>query len=120
MEKEKDSSSKTTNLSLIIALIELGFVAESEDKVVGFIVGRQTYLAEYNAQVGEIAMIGINADYRGNGIGAKLINTLNDRFRSMGVNRVRTGINPTDKNLVAFFEKAGFSGEPIVYYNKTL
>ena len=120
MNIEEDSSSKRTNLSLIIGLVELGFIAESEGTLVGFIVGRQTYLAEYDTQVGEIAMIGVKRDYRGKGIGTKLINALNDLFRSRGVNRVRTGINPIDKNLLAFFDKEGFSGERILYYSKTL
>lgn len=120
MNIEEDSSSKRTNLLLVIGLIELGFIAEFEGTIVGFIVGRQTYLAEYDTQVGEIAMIGVNPVYRGQGIGAKLINALNGLFHSKGVNRVRTGINPADKDLLAFFEKEGFSGERIVYYGKTL
>ena len=111
---------KRANLSQVIGLIELGFIAESEGTLVGFIVGRQTYLAEYGTQVGEIAMIGVNPNYRGKGIGTKLINALNDLFRSRGVHRVRIGINSADKDLLAFSEKEGFSGERIVYYSKTL
>lgn len=120
MNIDEDSSSKRTNLLLVIGLIELGFIAEFEGMIVGFIVGRQTYLAEYDTQVGEIAMIGVNHVYRGKGIGTKLINALSDLFRSKGVRRVRTGVNPMDKDLLAFFEKKGFIGEHIVYYGKTL
>ena len=105
MNEEEDSSSMRANLSVVIGLIELGFVAECEGTMCGFIVGRQTYLAEYDTQVGEIAMIGVNPDYRGKGIGTRLMNVLNDLFHSRGVNRVRIGINPTDKNLLTFFDK---------------
>jgi len=120
MNTEEVGSLKRTSLSLIISLIEMGFVAESEGNIVGFIVGRQTYLAEYDTQVGEIAMIGVNPDYRGKGIGTRLINALNEVFRSKSVTRVRTGINPVDKDLLTFFDKEGFAGEPIIYYSKAL
>ena len=120
MNVEKDSSSKRPNLSEVTSLIELSLLAESEGTLVGFIVGRQKYLAEYDIQAGEIAMIGVNRDYRGKGVGTKLINALDDLFRSRGVQSVRVGIDPLDKDLLAFFEKEGFSGERILYYSKTL
>ncbi len=120
MNIEEDSSSKRPNLSEVIGLIELSLLAESEGTLVGFIVGRQTYLAEYDIQAGEIAMIGINRDYRGKGVGTKLINALDDLFRSRDVHSVRVGIDPLDKDLLAFFEKEGFSGERILYYSKIL
>lgn len=116
----EDSAPKRTDILLIISLIELGFIAEIEGMLVGFIVGRETYLAEYDSQVGEIAMIGVNPVYRRKGIGTKLIKALSEVFRSKGVDRVRTGINPMDKDLLAFFEKEGFSGERIVYYDKKI
>jgi GNAT superfamily N-acetyltransferase len=120
MQKEDRDFPQSTNLLLVMGLIELGFVAELEGSLIGFIVGRQTYLTEYNTKVGEIAMIGINPVYRGKGIGKKLINALTELFRSKGINRVRIGINPMDKELMSFFEKEGYSGERIVYYSKAL
>ena len=104
----------------VVKLIDLGFIAISEGKSCGFVVGRQTYLAEYDMQEGEIAMIGVMPGYRGKDVGGKLIDALSDLFRSRGVRRVRIGIDPQDKDLRAFFEHEGFSGQRLIYYSKPL
>ena len=101
-------------------LIDLSSVAESEGTVCGFIVGRQTYIAEDDIQVGEIAMIGVHPDYRGKGISIKLIDSLCDLFRSKNMHLIRVEADPRDKSLVALLEQSGFSDSHLVTYEKRL
>ena len=100
-------------------LIDLGFIAEAEGKMCGFVVGRQAYLAERGIQEGEIVIIGVSPDSRGKGIGAKLVNTICDLFHSRGVSRVRIGVDPLDNDMLAFLGRVGFSGHHLLQYTKT-
>jgi len=101
-------------------LMDLGFVTESEGTLCGFIIGRQMYLAESDIQEGEIAIIAVHPDYWGKGIATKLVDALNDLFRSRGVKRVRIPVDPLDEAMVGFLGRSGFSGDPLVYYSKKL
>ncbi len=116
---EKDDS-KRPNILEVARLIDLGFVAEVKDTIIGFVVGRQTYLAERGIQEGEIVIIGVAPDYRGKGIAAKLVNALCDLFHSRGVYRVRIGLDSRDKDLIDVFERLGFTGQRLLQYTKPL
>ncbi len=117
---EESNSEKRPNILEVAKLVDLGFVAEAKGTMLGFVVGRQTYLAEREIQEGEIAIFGVHPDYRGKGIATKLINALCDLFRSRGVHRVRIEIDPRDEDLIAFVERSGFTGHHLLQYTKTL
>ena len=116
--KEVDPEERP-NILEVAKLIDLGFVAETEGSVCGFVVGRQTYLAEHGIQEGEIAIIGVHPDHRGKGIATKLLNSLGDLFRSRGIQRVRMGVDPLDNDMLAFLERTGFSGQRLLYFTKS-
>jgi ribosomal protein S18 acetylase RimI-like enzyme len=103
----------------VAKLIDLGLIAEVGGKTCGFVVGRQTYLAELDTMEGEIAIIGVHPDYRRKGVAHKLINAICDLFASRGARGVRIGVDPHDTDLTAFFERAGFIGEQVLYLSKT-
>ncbi len=113
-----EGSESKPNILEVAKLIDLGFVAEVDDKVVGFVLGRQTFLAERGIQEGEVAIIAVHPDYQGKGIAGKLIDALSNLFRYRGVHRVRVGIDPRDKNLTAIFNQAGFTGRSLPQYIK--
>ena len=102
----------------VAKLVDFGFVAEVEGTICGFIVGRQTYIAEHEIQEGEIAIIGVESDYRGKGIATKLVDSICGLFRSRGVQQVRAAVDPQDKDLSAFFERRGFRAEQRLHYTK--
>ena len=104
----------------IAKLADLGLVAESGGNVCGFVLGRQTYLAERDIHEGEIAIIGVHPDYQGKGVAAKLVSSICDLLRSRGARRVRIGLDLKDTKMQGFFERAGFSGQELIYYHKTL
>jgi len=119
MDMEKSEFTERPNILEVAKLIDLGFVAEAEGTIYGFVVGRQTYLIEREIQEGEIAIISVHPDYQRNGIGRKLLDAICDLFRSRGAHRVRMGMDPRDTFLQSFLERGGFSSRNLLYYTKT-
>ena len=120
MDERGTASSQKPDVLEVAKLIDHGLVAQCGGKTCGFVVGRQTYLAELDIQEGEIAIIGVHPDYRGKGVAHRLVDGISDLFLSRGVRRVRVGLIPSDEEMIAFFEKAGFSGEYIMFLSKGL
>ena len=120
IETQGSETGKRPDMLKVAELMDLGFVAESEGRLCGFIVGRQTYLAETDIQEGEIAIIAVHPDYWGKGVATRLVNALDDLFRSRGLKRVRIPVDPLDEAMIGFLEQSGFSGDPLVYYSKKL
>jgi ribosomal protein S18 acetylase RimI-like enzyme len=73
------------------------FVAEAEDKVVGF--------SEINLENNEIKAIFIDLERNGEGIGSSMLNHLEQRLRNRncGVSRLRAVLN-----AVGFYERNGY------------
>ena len=120
IDTEGADPTKRPDMLEMAKLMDLGFVAESEGTLCGFIIGRQMYLAESDIQEGEIAVIAVHSDYWGKGIATRLVNALNDLFHSRGVKRVRIPVDPLDEAMISFLGRSGFSGDPLVYYSKKL
>ena len=104
----------------VSGLLELGFVAEVEDHVRSFILGRAVHVGETATEVGVILILGVHPDYQGRGIATELVNALCEKYRSRGIKRVHIGIDQRDKDLLAFFEHMGFTVGHLVDYSKTL
>jgi len=119
MDAEDADSTKRPDILEVAKLIELGFIAESEGRICGFVVGRQTYLIERGFQEGEIAIVSVHPDCQKIGIGAKLINAICDLFHSRGVQRVSMRIDPRDEYLQHFLDQAGFSTRHLLYYTRS-
>ena len=97
-------------------LLELGFVAEVEGRVCGFILGRVTYVGEPATQVGSIIILGVHPDYWRRGIATQLVDAICEKYRSEGIKTVHIGIDQRDKQLLGFFKRMGFTvGHPIDY-----
>lgn len=120
MEMPEPDSAKRPSILEVARLIELGCVAEDRGKTCGFVLGRQTYLAERDIEEGEIAIIGVHPDYQGKGVAGKLVDAICNLFQARGVHRVRIALDPLDISMQAFFERVGFSGQHLLYYHKTL
>ena len=117
---EASSKKRSGLMSEVAKLLDLGFVAESEGQMCGFIVGRETYVIERDAEVGEIAILGIHPDFQGKGIATKLVDAIIELFKSRGITIVRTRLHPDDKIMSGFFERVGFAGEPLISYSKAI
>ena len=117
---DNTKSRKVPTAIEVAKLVELGFVAEVDSIICGFVVGRQTYIFERDIQQGEIVIIGVDPDYRGKGMATKLVNNICDLFRSRDVQQIRSVIDPQDKELSAFLERQGFKGEQRLHYLRIL
>jgi len=101
-------------------LLELGFVAEVEGHVCGFILGRVAYVGEPATQVGSIITLGVHPDYWRRGIATQLVDAICEKYRSKGIKTVRIGIDQRDKQLLGFFERMGFTVEHLIDYSKAI
>jgi ribosomal protein S18 acetylase RimI-like enzyme len=101
-------------------LLQLGMVAEIEDHVRGFILGRVTHVGEHATEVGVIIILGVHPDYQRRKIASGLVNAMYDRFRSKGINKMRIAVDSRDKALANFVEHMGFSVGHVIEYTKAI
>jgi ribosomal protein S18 acetylase RimI-like enzyme len=121
MFKMDDTDPETRpNILEVAKLTDLGLVAECSGEVCGFALGRMTHLAERNVDEGEIAIIGIHPEHQRKGIAIKLVESMHDLLQSRGAEIIRIGLDPADTQMQAFFEKAGYESQHLLYYNRFL
>lgn len=104
----------------VTGLLDLGFVAEVDGHVRGFILGQVAHIGETATEIGLILILGVHPDYQRRGIAANLANALCEKYRSKGIKTVRIGVDQRDKDLVGFAEYMGFSVGHLIDYSKTL
>lgn len=100
--------------------LDLSFVAEVNEDIVGFILARLAYVGVPVNEVGIVEVLLVDPDYRHQGIASKLINALFDRCHSEGVNTVRVVVSERDSELRNFFENLGFHRSELINYIKLL
>ncbi|MCK5181475.1 MAG: GNAT family N-acetyltransferase [Dehalococcoidia bacterium] len=98
---------------------DLSFVAEIGDRMVGFSINRSMYLMVPLTEVCIIHAILVHPDYRGHGIGRKLIQALVNHCQKEGIDTVRALIPKGNKELQAIFERQDFKRSKIVNFDKT-
>ena len=82
--------------------LSLWFVAMEGDKVVGY-VGSQTVIDE-----SDVMNIAVHPDYRRQGIGEALLETLADALREKGSRGLTLEARVSNTPAVSLYEKAGF------------
>jgi ribosomal-protein-alanine N-acetyltransferase len=78
------------------------FVAEENEKVIGFIVGK------ISGDIGYIKLIAIDPTYRGKGIGRKIIERLLNHLKENGTRRVFAHARTKNEVGVSFLKNFGF------------
>lgn len=96
----------------------LSCVAETEGKVVGFVLGRLTYSEFPVVEAGRIQIIGVDPDYWRQGIGSQLVQGFIEQCRRRGIGLVHMAVNTRDKELQAFLQKASFARRELVEFWK--
>jgi ribosomal protein S18 acetylase RimI-like enzyme len=100
-------------------LPDISFVAEVEGRIVGFSINRSTYLMVPLTEVCIIHAILVDPDYRGLGIGGKLIEALLKHCQTEGIATVRALIPTGNKELQDIFKRHGFKRSRITNFDKT-
>lgn len=93
----------------VTGMLEYSFVAEVDNRVRGFILGRIAHVGERESQMGLILILGIHPDNMGQGFGAKLVEALMEKYHSNGIKTIRIGIDERDDQLRGFFEHMRFT-----------
>jgi flavin-dependent dehydrogenase/ribosomal protein S18 acetylase RimI-like enzyme len=87
---------------------EYCLVAESRDRVVGFVLG-DVHGWEFAADLaGWLEIIGVDPEHHGQGVSRALMDELFARFRKAGVRVVNTMVNWNDGDLIDYFRANGF------------
>jgi len=82
---------------------ETFFVAEINKKVVGYILG---YLK--SEKLGWIKAVAVSPDFRGQGIGNKMINFITHRLREAGAEKIGLRTRTSNQGGISLYQKLGF------------
>jgi ribosomal protein S18 acetylase RimI-like enzyme len=93
-------------------------VAELEGKVVGFLA----YELKLDDEVGEVQLLAVHPEYQNRGIGTALNDSALNEMRASGMKmaRVETGGDPSHAPARRCYEKAAYTGLPLVRYFQDL
>ena len=96
-------------------------VAETDGKVVGFLVGdvRAWDFGE-DQEVGWIKIVGIDPAFQGHGVGKALGASLMRYFETRGITTVRTTVEWDAGDLIAYFRTLGFERSGFIGLEKHL
>lgn len=93
--------------------LEISLAAEIDDMFVGFLIARVFYgefgIAEPAAV---LEVLGVNPDFRGEGIGQALLSQLSTNLLGLGVKKVSTEVSWEDQRLMSFLHHEGFVPAP--------
>jgi GNAT superfamily N-acetyltransferase len=94
------------------------WVAEGERGVIGFVAAKP----DCKRRIGEVWMLAVDPDHQRAGVGAVLTEFATDWLRDAGmtVAMVETGGDPGHGPARRVYEKAGYTGFPVVRYFKAL
>ena len=82
------------------------FVATADGDVVAF---AQSYLASRRETVGEIDWIHVSPEYRGRGIGSRLLERVEAELRDRGATRIEGRVLLANETGTAFYEREGYT-----------
>ena len=100
--------------------LDLSYVAEVGNQVVGFLLAWHAYVGEPVVEAGLIQGLGVDPDYSRHGIATKLVNSLLDRCRSKGPKTVRVILSERDSRMEGFFSYMGFRRAQLIVFDKIL
>jgi len=96
------------------------FAAEIQGRVVGFMISYVLNLGFGIEKSAWIATLGVNPEYMGQGIGARLAEGLFQFYKSQGIKNVYTSVRWDSTDLLSFFKTLGFNRSNFINLRKTL
>jgi predicted N-acetyltransferase YhbS len=100
--------------------MDVSFVAEVGNQMVGFILAYLTYVREQVTEACVIQIFGVDPQYQGQGIATQLIQKQLDECRSKGIKLIRVMLEERDDELQKFFKRLGFDRGHYIDYSKIL
>ncbi len=93
---------------------ELVMVAEQDGEVVGVVVGTIDGTRAF------FYRLAVQPELQGHGIGRKLVEAIENRFRQRGVNRVLIMVNQANHEVLPFYHSLGYEVQKYVTLSKKL
>ena len=99
---------------------EACFVAESEGKVVGFMISYILTAGFGMPKSAWIATLGVDTSCMGQGIGATLAEEILKYYKAQGIENVYTSVRWDSTDLLSFFKTLGFDRSNFINLRKIL
>lgn len=101
--------------------VDTCFVAESEGRLVGFVLGTILEKRRSAWSYGWVMWLGVDPDYSRHGIGQRLVEKLTEQFIEEGVRILLVDTDAKNEKAVQFFQRQGFGNVmQHVYMTKNL
>lgn len=98
----------------------LGFVAEQDGILLGFILG-EIKIGGFGTELsGWLELVGVDPEHMGSGVGAALAELLFATLQERGVKDVYTAVRWDSGDMLAFFKKLGFDQSLFINLRLTL
>ena len=97
---------------------EACFVAESDGKVVGFMISYILTAGFGMAKSAWIATLGVDPNCMGQGIGANLAEEIFKYYKSQGIENVYTSVRWDSTDMLSFFKTLGFDRSNFINLRK--
>jgi predicted N-acetyltransferase YhbS len=94
--------------------VQLGFVAEAEGEVIGYILAEARAWEFGSPLCGWILAIGVDPQVSRKGVGLALCRAVCRAFKKLDIRTVRTMVRKDDVQLLSFFRASGFRAGPFV------
>ena len=96
-------------MDLMISYPEGCLVAETMDKVLGFIIASQKHWGFGLGVSGWIEVVGVHPEHMGTGVGKALGEAILAHFEGQGITNVYTAVRWDAADMITFFKSIGFS-----------
>lgn len=88
---------------------ETSFIAELDDKIIGFLIG---FLSQSHSKEAYIHFVGIHPEFRKQGIAGTLYKQFFQTVQGLGHTRIKCVTSPVNKSSIAYHLHMGFEAEP--------
>jgi ribosomal protein S18 acetylase RimI-like enzyme len=105
---------------LFIFLAEPAGTAETDGRILGFVIGEVRAWEFGSEPCGWVFAIGVDPKARESGIGEALLAHISESFRAVGVRTVRTMIARDNHPLMSFFRSEGMTTGPYLQLENEL
>lgn len=96
------------------------FVAEHEGQVVGFMISYILTAGFGEAKSAWIATLGVDPNFMGQGIGARMAQKIFEIYKAAGIDNVYTTVRWDSTDLLSFFKTLGFDRSKFINLRKVL
>ena len=90
--------------------LRVGLGAEVAGRMVGYLIGEVRAFEFGSEPCGWIFAIGVDPEHLRSSVATDLLDRSADRFRRLGVRKIRTMVERTDIPVMSFFRSNGFVG----------